>query len=62
MTDAEITDLFEGVASQANARAQAITSKIEASARRTRRLVKAIARRNGMTDAEIDAALDNEDQ
>jgi len=61
MTDQEITDLFEGVASQANARTQAITSKIEASARRTRRLLKAVALSTGMTEAEIQAALDGTD-
>ena len=60
MEDAKIIDLFEGVASQANARAQAINSKIEASARRTRRLLKAVALRTGMTEAEITAALNNE--
>lgn len=60
MTDEEITDLFEGVASQANARTQAITSKIEASGRRTRRLLKAVALHTGMTEEEIKAVLDNE--
>lgn len=62
MTDDEITKLFEGVATQANARTQAITSKIEASGRRTRRLLKAVALRTGMTEAEIQAALDNEEK
>lgn len=60
MTDAEITKLFEGVASQANARTKAVTDKIEASGRRTRRLLKAVAERVGMTPDEIRAVLDNE--
>lgn len=60
MDDQQITKLFEDVAAQANARTQAITSKIEASERRTRRLLKAVARRTGMTDDEIMAVLNNE--
>lgn len=60
MDDKQITKLFEDVAAQANARTQAITSKIEASERRTRRLLKAVARRTGMTDDEIMAVLNNE--
>lgn len=60
MDDAQITQLFKDVAAQANARTQAITSKIEASERRTRRLLKAVARRTGMTDDEIMAVLNNE--
>lgn len=60
MDDQQITKLFEDVAAQANARTQAITSKIEASERRTRRLLKAVALKAGMTEAEIQAVLNNE--
>ena len=62
MDDDKITQLFEDIGTQANARTQAITSKIETSARRTRRLLKAVALKTGMTETEIDATLNNEEE
>lgn len=61
MDDAAIRQLFEDQGTQNNARTQAVLSKIEASGRRTRRLLKAVALRTGMTEAEITAALNNEE-